>query len=198
MLVQRVLMHRAWLPIVGLVTLGAVATTLALRAATPVPVAFAGCYGPEKGPVSGVAPDGVFRWTKQTAAIKVAVRGPVLVVPVYLARPDIADGPIGVRITLDGVHTSDVRFSGNGWHTLGYDLVEIAGAAAWSRMRSLTVTFDVSRTVRPSALFASDDHRDLGIGLGDPKWSATVPLGALTPASDEGRRPSGGINARPR
>lgn len=188
-------MHRAWMPIVVVATLGAVATTLAMRAAAPVPIVFAGCYGPEKGPVSGVAPDGVFRWTKRTAAIKVAVRGPVLVVPVYLARPDIADGPIDVRITLDGVHTSDVRFTSNGWHTLGYDLVGLSGAAAWSRMRSLTVTFDVSRTIRPSALFESDDHRDLGIGLGEPRWSTAVPLGALTSVRDDKdrRRPTGVI-----
>jgi hypothetical protein len=178
---ERILLHRAWPPIVVVATLGIVLATLALRAAPASPV-FAGCYGPEVGPRAAAAPDGVFRWTKRTAAVKLPVGGRVLIVPVYLARPDIAEGPIDVDVTLGGLRTGRVRFGRNGWHVLSYDLAEIAGAANWSRLRSLTLTFDVSRTVRPSDRAASTDHRDLGIGLGQPRWSARIPRDAVTPA----------------
>ena len=180
--VQRLLMHRAWVPLAVAITLVVAVATIVLRADTET-VVFAGCYAPEVGPQAGAVPDGVFRWTRGMAAVKVPVRGRVLIAPVYLARPDLADGPIDVRVTLDGLHSTDVRFTANGWHVLAYDLAEIAGEAGWSRLDALTVTFHVSRTVRPSVIFGSDDHRDLGIGLGEPRWSERVPLGAMTPAA---------------
>ena len=184
MLLERVLLHRAWMPFVAAVTIGIVAATFAMRAAPASPV-YAGCYAPERGPRSAAAPNGVFRWTKERAAVKLPVGGRVLVVPVYLARPDIATGPIDVDVTLAG-RTDRARFTKNGWHLLHYDLAEIAGAEGWRQLGSVTVAFDVSRTVRPSELAESRDHRTLGIGLGQPRWSDRLPLDApVTPETSK-------------
>jgi hypothetical protein len=105
-----------------------------------------------------------FRWTRKDASVRVNVGGPVLWLPLFLARPDLDRGPVVVRLWLDGEPLDRMELSENGWHVREYDVQRFAG-----REHAL-LTLTVDRTFVPADYTPTVDSRALGIGLGAPIW----------------------------
>ena len=170
------LLHRAWVPTVMAVTLLAlVPRVVATVARGSIAGRAAGVYDWETAPpTESWTGETRFRWTMGRAALREPVRGAVLTVPVYLARPDVSTQPVTLRVTIDGVPASRVTLGTNGWHALQYDLVALLGEARWRSYRTVTLRIVVNPTVVP-ARFGGSDTRELGVGLGVVSWSGPRP-----------------------
>ena len=172
--VRTVLLHPASVAVVAVVTVVAAVPRLlaAARADDPAVSRAAGVYGWETAPSSDDAPpDPRFRWTRGRGALREPVRGSVLTLPLYLARPDVPPQPITVQVTIDGVSADLVMLTKNGWHVLSYDLVAVLGNDRWRSLRTVTLEFTVNPPVVPARVGPSDDRRELGVGLGEVRWS---------------------------
>jgi O-antigen ligase len=174
---RRWLLHPAWVPAVAAVTIAAAVPRAmgAARGGDPAVSRAAGVYGWETAPASEDAPpDPRFRWTRARAALREPVHGMVLTVPVYLARPDVPAQPVAVHVNVGGVPADPVTFVKNGWHGLSYDLAVLHGESQWRSLRTITLEFRIVPPVVPARAGASDDTRELGIGLGDVQWSGAA------------------------
>lgn len=83
-------------------------------------------------------PDGTlpFRWTSDEAHLVEPVAGPILVVPLFLARPDVPGRGVPVRIVLENVpHGSvvlaDFVLAENGWYAGAWFLPPLLGEQSW-------------------------------------------------------------------
>jgi len=166
------LLHPAWVPAVAAVTLmAAVPRAIAARDAYARESRAAGVYAWEPAPAGDFAPAELkFRWTRGHAAVKEPVRGPVLTLPLYLARPDISRQPIMLHVNVGGVPVHPATLTRNGWHKLTYDLVTILGEPRERLPRTVTLEFTVIPAVVPALVGPSDDRRELGVGLGVISW----------------------------
>lgn len=168
-------LHRGWLPAVAAVTvLVAVPRALAVINEGSLVSHAAGVYAWEQVPPSESG-ETRFRWTRGRAAIREPMRGAVLTVPLFLARPDIATQQVSLRVTVGGVRAEPVTLTRNGWHSLTYDLVARLGEARWRSQRTVTIEFVVSPVVVPARVGPSTDSRELGVGLGIVRWSGPSP-----------------------
>ena len=162
------LLHRVWIFAAGVVTLVAAAPRVVAAAREDVPISrAAGVYAWESGPTSdGAPPDARFRWTRGRAALREPVRGSLLTVPLYVARPL----PARLHVAVNGVETDSTTLLANGWHVLRYDLSALLGEN-WQSEDTITLDFRVTPTFVPARAGASDDTRELGVGLGVVTWS---------------------------
>jgi hypothetical protein len=136
--------------------------------------AAAGVYAWETAPPSEGSPaDDMFRWTRGRAALREPIRGAVLTVPLYLARPDIPAQPVTLHLRVGGVPVESVTLVTNGWHALTYDLAAVLGEARWRSRRTITLEFRVDPPVVPARVGPSTDTRKLGIGLGAVRWGGS-------------------------
>ena len=162
-----------------------------------------------------------FRWTSRSARLFEPLRTAIVTIPIYLARPDVADAGVELTVSVAERRLDRVWLRTNGWHRLSYYLpilldddarpaaasgggssvvddeawpVAARGAGSsvtaseavfhelhpWTQPPgppSVWFTFDVGTTIVPAVdLGASNDHRELGIGLGQLQWSAQLPL----------------------
>jgi hypothetical protein len=173
------LLHRFWVPGTIMLTLAVAAPRVVVAARSGSPASYAaGVYAWESGPATEGAPaDTRFRWTRGRAAVREPVRGTVLAVPFYLARPL----PATLYARIGGVTLDPVTFSRTGWHSLSYDLGALLGEEQWRSERVITVEFRVSPTFVPAQAGESDDVRELGVGLGVPSWSGRNSLAPTPP-----------------
>jgi O-antigen ligase len=164
------LLRRGWVAAAVLVVVVAAAPRVTAAARHEAPdTRAAGVYAWETGPSGDGAPaDTRFRWTRRRAALFAPVRGPVVQVPLYLARPL----PATLHVSVDGVPLGPVTFSRNGWHMLNWDLAEVLGEKRWQTEEAITIEVEVRPTFVPAEAGGSDDTRELGVGLGDVRWSA--------------------------
>jgi O-antigen ligase len=172
--------RRAWIPIVVLVTLAVSAPRAIAAVDDGARVGHAaGVYGWEPAPPSDAWPTGTtFRWTRGHAAIREPVGGATLLLPIFLARPDIDAQPVVVDVKVAGVAVPSLTLTRNGWHVQTYDLVALLGEDRWRGQRAVTVEFVVRPTVVPARVGPSTDRRELGIGLGVVRWSLRAPQAA--------------------
>jgi hypothetical protein len=175
------LLGRAWVPAVAGVTLLAMVPRVVAKVNDGWIVSrAAGVYNWEQGPANESWPGETrFRWTKGQAALREPVRGAVLIVPIYLARPDLATQQVSMRVTVGGVPTARVALLKNGWQMLTYDLVRLLGEARWRSQRTVTLKFVVSPTFVPARVGPSGDTRELGVGLGVVRWSGPRPASSV-------------------
>jgi hypothetical protein len=87
---------------------------------------------PPSGPDSTLP----FRWTRNEAYLLKPVMGPILVVPFYLARPDIPGPEVPVRIALEVIPGGNVVLGNfvlteNGWDSAAWFLPPLLGEQAW-------------------------------------------------------------------
>jgi O-antigen ligase len=192
---RMVVLHRAFVPTACLVILIAAAPgAVATARETGLQRHAAGVYNWEPAPPLDSGPGETrFRWTTGRAVLREPVRGAVIEVPIYLARPDISTRVVTVAITIAGAPVTPPTLLKNGWYVLTYDLVTLLGEPRWKASQVITLEFVVRPTVVPARLGPSNDTRELGIGLGAVRWRGPVPGAAAT--SD--RRPQGerGMNA---
>jgi O-antigen ligase len=176
--VRQWFLHPAWVPAVAIVTL-IVAVPRAIAAVSDDNALMshaAGVYGWETSPPTEGAPAGRrFRWTSARAALREPVRGAVLTVPLYVARPDMPARAVTLHVTVGGMTAAPVILATNGWHVLTYDLIAVLGEARWRSDPAITLEFRVSPPVVPAEFGASDDTRELGVGLGEVLWSGARP-----------------------
>ena len=186
---QDVLLSRAWVPIIAAATLLALVPRLVAITNEAARVKYAaGVYGWEPAPEHETLPNvDRFRWTKGQAALREPVGGAVLIIPLFLARPDIATQPVTLQVTVGGVPVQTVTLEENGWHTLTYDLVAVLGQAGWTARRTITLEFVISPTVVPARVGPSTDTRELGIGLGELQWRPDRVGLLLPPSATDGR-----------
>ena len=174
---QRWLLSRVWVPAVAVVTLAALTPRVVAKINDDWRVSrAAGVYNWEEGPANQFWPGETrFRWTKGRAALREPVRGAVMTVAIYLARPDLATHRVNLRVTVGGVPTEQILLVRNGWQMLTYDLIRILGEARWRSQRAITLELVVSPTFIPARAGPSNDTRELGIGLGLVRWSGPTP-----------------------
>jgi hypothetical protein len=126
----------------------------------------AGVYAWETGPASEAAPaEPRFRWTRRRAALREPVHGSILTIPVYVARPV----PATLYVTIGGVDLPPVTLSRTEWQTLTYDVAALLGHER-PGLETITVEFVVDPVFVPASAGASDDTRELGVGLGLVGW----------------------------
>jgi O-antigen ligase len=131
----------------------------------------AGVYAWETGPSDETAPPGArFRWTRARAALREPIRGPVVSVPIYLARPDLPERHVTLSVTVNGREVPPVSLTRNGWQALTYDLRTVLGEPNWRAQAAITLLLTVSPPVVPAEVGESSDARELGIGLGELQW----------------------------
>ncbi|HJR58767.1 MAG TPA: O-antigen ligase family protein [Vicinamibacterales bacterium] len=162
----------AWLLVVVLITLAASGSRALdlVRSGARRPHAV-GVYGWEPAPPSEAWPAGTaFRWTRARAAVREPVGGRTLLLPVFMARPDIDMQAVVVDVTIAGVAVPPWTFTKNGWHVHTYDLAALVGEDRWRSQRTVTVEFRVRPTVVPAQAGPSSDTRELGIGVGALRW----------------------------
>jgi hypothetical protein len=152
----------------------------------------AGTYAWERGPRSDDWTGSLrFRWTGGRALLLEEVKGPVLHLPLYLARPDLPGAQVVLHVSLDGVPADRVIFERNGWHQVAYDLRTVLGKARWAALeaqgdrhsmerrnntiRAIWVQLRVEPTFVPAAVGESTDARTLGVGVGELAWSGDWP-----------------------
>jgi O-antigen ligase len=173
--VRQWLLHPALVTGVGLMTLAALVPRLVTdfrdgEAAS----AAAGVYAWETAPPSESPPgDHTFRWTRSRAALREPIRGAVVTVPLYLARPDIPARSVTLHIRVGGVPVEPVTLAANGWHRLTYDLPTVLGESRWRTQHTITLEFRVDPPVIPARIGSSDDTRELGVGLGVVQWGGS-------------------------
>jgi hypothetical protein len=166
--------------VVTLVALSARAVAVT-READPVASRSAGVYGWELAPTrAGAVPEVPFRWTRARAAIREPIRGRQLTVPLYLARPDIPAESVTLELKIDGVRVDPVQLTTNGWLPLTYDLAQVIGEARLKSQPTVMVELNARPPVVPARVSASDDTRELGVGLGAVRWESP-------PDASEGR-----------
>jgi O-antigen ligase len=170
----RALAHPAWIPVVVVITLAAAVPRAIAAAREGEPRArAAGVYGWEPAPPNEAWPEGTtFRWTRERAAVREPVRGRVMLLPVFMARPDIDSQPVVVDVKIAGLAVPSLTFTQNGWHVHAYDLAALLGEERWRSHRTVTVEFLVHPPVVPARVGPSNDTRELGIGLGAVGWSS--------------------------
>ena len=175
-------LHRAFVPTACLAILIAAAPrAIATARATGVQRHAAGVYNWEPAPpLDGVPGETRFRWTTGRAVLREPVRGAVIEVPIYLARPDISTRVVTVAITIAGAPVTPPRLSKNGWYVFTYDLVTLLGEPRWRASQAITLEFVVRPTVVPARIGPSNDTRELGIGLGAVRWRGPVPKAEAT------------------
>jgi hypothetical protein len=135
----------------------------------------AGVYGWEEASEPSPFSETAFRWTKGRAAVREPVRGRVLSLPVYLARPDLDRHPVNLRVSVNGIVVPRATLTTNGWHVLSYDLVALLGPARWSELRAVSLRIEITPTVVPAEVGQSDDRRVLGVGIGGVRWAGPAP-----------------------
>ena len=165
---------RGWIALVVLVTVAAFVprATAAIRD-TRVGSHAAGVYAWEPAVPSAGWPTGTtFRWTRGRAAIREPVVGAVLLLPIFMARPDIPTQPVVVEMTVEGKAVPPLSFRRNGWHVQAFDLAALLGEDRWRSLPMITIEIVVRPPVVPSRIGPSTDGRELGIGLGVVRWSS--------------------------
>jgi hypothetical protein len=166
-MIRRLVLHRLWIPAVVLMTTGAFipeareATTRMSRVSRA-----AGTYGSEHTDANELGGTR-FRWMKWRSALHEPVRGQVLMVPIYVGRPGIADEVLRLRVRAEGHQLPTLELRKVGWVTVTCDLARVFGEDRWQSMRAVTLAFTLT-PVSPGAL---SDWGFPGIGLGDVGWS---------------------------
>lgn len=172
---QRVMLKPAAILVVLTVTLVVTAprAARAIRSHAPEVSHAAGVYQWETGPPDEAAPPGArFRWTRARAVLREPVRGRMLSVPVYLARPDVPGREVSLELEIGGVHVPAIQLSRNGWHVFTYDLQALWGEQRWTTEPTVTLLVTVNPPVVPARVGGSADRRELGVGLGEIQWGS--------------------------
>ena len=194
------LLHRVWVPAVVLLTvLVLVPRVIATVRESERVSRAAGVYAWER--TSATGPATKFRWTKGRSALREPVRGALLTIPIYLARPDIDSQPVNLLVTVDGSRAEPITLTTNGWRLVTFDLIGLVGEARWKSLRTVTLEFDVRPTVVPHAAGNSSDRRELGVGLAAVEWSGPSPEPqghdhGYAPRSDAARNRTDAVRAR--
>ena len=133
---QRWLLSRVWVPAVAVVTLAALTPRVVAKINDDWRVSrAAGVYNWEEGPANQFWPGETrFRWTKGRAALREPVRGAVMTVAIYLARPDLATHRVNLRVTVGGVPTEQILLVRNGWQMLTWRLSFAPSSASGSSL----------------------------------------------------------------
>lgn len=158
-MLKKALLNRFWFPAVIAITLVA----LVPRAMASIKrYAYQGrTVGFSNWQTAEGAPDGSprFRWTNARAAWREQVDGSVLIVPIYLPKPDA-----NVEIRINGVLIERPKFESTGWSALTYDVVNLLGQDTWKSKPMLTLEFVVRKA-----------EGDPGIGVGQLLWKGPRP-----------------------
>jgi hypothetical protein len=164
---RSLVLHRAWIPAVVVVTVAVFvaraeeATDKMSRVSRAV-----GIYG-WTGADANEFGDTRLRWMKRFAALHEPVRGSVLLVPLFIARPANEAAPVSIRVTVAGVETPPIVLHGSGWQTATYDLYLMFGESDWKSLGAVTLSF--AFTGLP------DDGSLPAVGLGDLHWTGPSP-----------------------
>lgn len=155
-----------------------------------------GLYDTERAPSPRGRRLTEFRWTAGTAALLRRPAGPVLTLPFYAGRPDLSDRRVSTTVSADGHELDRVTFTESGWQERTYYLPPVVGemfeaapdgvlpvATGWLELRPwaapdprpLWLTLVTTPPVVPASIGAGDDRRELGIGLGELRWSDRLP-----------------------
>ena len=164
---RALVLHRAWLPAVIIVTLAVFIPRA--RAATEKMSRIsraAGVYDWSAGAANEFG-DTRFRWMKPHAALQEPVRGRTLSVPLFVGRPGIESSPVTLRVSVEGVRTPPIVFQKPGWQIATFDLYEMLGEPHVKSLNSVTLTFDF-------AGLTADVSMPI-VGLGDVHWSGAAP-----------------------
>lgn len=104
-----------------------------------------------------------FRWTKKRASMHLEARSDMFEIPILALHPDIKKNPVTVKIYWDDLLLEEVTFNQNRWIKVKLNLQEVSKGNG-------IITFDVSRTWNPKIFKVSEDNRDLGVAVGEPKY----------------------------
>jgi len=152
-MMKAALLHRFWLPAVIVVVLAAFVP----RALASVEryknqgraVGFSSWQTADAGPDT----TGRFRWVDKHAAWREQVDGSVLIIPIFVDRPDVR-----FDVLINGV-AIDHPIS-KGWSQVTCDVVKLLGAEKWKSKPMLTMEFRASR---------------FGVGVGEIRWQGPRP-----------------------
>lgn len=175
-MLRKLLLHRMWLPAVAVIMLVAFVP----RAKASVDrYAFQGrAVGFYNWETAEPRPDesSRYRWTSGHAAWRERVEGAALTIPIYLQRSDVAPGsPVNLDVAINGVLIDRLKLESNGWSDLTYNVVQLLGKTRWETAPMLTVEFRVHPTIAADKNGVSSDERELGVGVGEFRWSGPRP-----------------------
>lgn len=105
-----------------------------------------------------------YRWTRKEAFLREPVRGDVLHLPIYLARPDLDRGPVVVELRVEGRPLDRFELGKNGWHVRRYDLRDLSDRSF------VSIHVAVDRVFVPTDFGSAHDARTLGVALGPAWW----------------------------
>ena len=112
----------------------------------------------------------MFRWTRGYGGLTVNIEQPVIRIPMLAAHPDIKQNPVRVRIYLikdffkRKTLLDDVRLSNNVWRVFEYRLTEEIN-------QDVILLVKVGRTWNPLRIQGIPDPRNLGVALGEVRFS---------------------------
>jgi hypothetical protein len=111
-----------------------------------------------------------FRWTRPRAVLRERIQGPVLVLPILIARPDVGPDPVTIRIRINGVDAEPIALTREGWTERRIDLRLLLGEGPWMAARAVTIELDVDRPFVPARAGLGSDSRELGVAVGPIAW----------------------------
>jgi len=141
-----------------------------------------------------------FRWTGERAALARSPEGRVITLTFYAGRPDLSEQQVSTRIALNDVPLDRVSHGEPGWHERSYYLPPVLGAisesafegpmpaplSGWQELRPWSPPAEATwlalftePTFVPTSAAGSDDRRELGIGVGELRWSNELPAAGV-------------------
>lgn len=104
-----------------------------------------------------------FRWSEDDSSLMVRIRGEIMLIPVFNARPDIETEPVNIKVYLNDELVAEHRQSQNGIFMIMINTEKMN----ISRDEFITLHFLSDDFWTPKEYGISDDSRQLSFGLGE-------------------------------